>query len=339
MPPVSAPYVSPLAAVAGVPDVSLVEQRTNSVGEVVRVYRLSGCARWFAHTAEGAFESPCFPPHGDRKRHVSPFYRFPRGGDLIWDGRLHPFGFAPEYARFGGIGRRSAVVAAMSDPGATVSLLDSHGSEGCLHAEVVSSAGAHAPVAWKTVPAEAVRAPETGTGDPRLRTVVGGWMFDDGALRVHLQRNGALRGVWRREAGGWRRLSGAVYFKTEGDRLYDQASDVESVARFSRDGDGTLRLSFDGELRNPMRFGKMANGTSYRTIYSLGGGAGGVVETSFKAKAAGKGSATVLVTEGLADGVTPEVCGDGVPAGAAQGADAEIRWGGSTGGAAFSFPQ
>ena len=280
LPPAPPPYESPHVVVADETKATLVDQHTNAVGEVVRVYRLSGCARWFAHTAEGAFESPCFPPHGDRKRHSSPFYRFERGGNLLWDGRLHPFGFTSEYARFGGIGRKSAIVAVADDSLARVSLLDSYCKEDGLHVEVVSSLNSPTPVAWKTVPLEEVRAPETGTGDPRLRTVVGGWMFDDGKLRVHLQRNGALRGVWRCENGEWRKLSDAIYMKAEGEKTYDQASDVESVVKFMRDGDGVLRLSFDGALRNIRRSGKMPNGKTYRTAYSIGGAAGAVVEMS-----------------------------------------------------------
>ena len=69
------------------------------------------------------------------------FVQYPwRGaGDVrLPDGRtfkidLSPIGFATEYAWFGGIGRKSAVVAALSDSSARVSLLDSHGSEECLH--------------------------------------------------------------------------------------------------------------------------------------------------------------------------------------------------------------
>ena len=339
LPPLPAPYVSPSVAVADVPQVTLVEQRTNAVGEVVRTYRLSGCARWFAHTAEGAFESPYFPPHGDRKRHASPFYRFARGGDLLWDGRLHPFGFTPAYARVGGLGRTCAIVGSVEDSGARVSLLNSYGTAECLHVEVVSSADGSAPVAWKTVPVEAVRAPEVETGDSRLRTVVGGWMFEDEKLRVHFQRNGALRGVWRREKGGWRRLSGAIYLKAEGEKTYDQASDVESIVSFSRAHDGTLKLSFEGVLRNLRRAGKMPNGTSYHTTYTLGGMVGAVIETSFKVDAAGKGAATILEMESLDKGVKPTILGTATPKPRTQEAVEELKWsGGLDGGATFLFP-
>ena len=194
---------------------------------------------------------------------------------------------------------------------------------------------------WKTVPVEAVRAPETGTGDSRLRTVVGGWMFDDGKMRVHLQRNGALRGVWRCENGAWRRLSGAIYLRVEGEKAYDQASDVEPVALLSREGDGTLRLSFDGVLRNLRRTGKMPNGTSYHTAYTLGGMSGAVIETSFRTDAAGKGTGTVLLMEDLSDGITPSIIGTATPERLVQGPAAKLKWAGDSGtvgGAAFLFP-
>lgn len=197
-----------------------------------------------------------------------------------------------------------------------------------------------APVAWTTVPATAVRAPEVGTGDSRLRMVVGGWMFDDGKLRVHLQRNGALRGVWRRENNAWRRLSGSIYLKAEGEKTYDQASDVEPIATLSREDDGTLRLLFDGVLRNIRRTGKMPHGTSYHTAYTLGGTAGVVIETSFKVDAAGKGSETVLTMDGLDDGVKTTISRETTPERFVHGTAADLKWiggPGATGGATFIF--
>ena len=353
LPPVPEPFVSPSVDVADAPEAVLVETRTNENGETVRVYRLSGCARWFAHTAEGAFESPCFPPHGDRRQHISTFYRLPRGGNLLWDGRLHPFGFTGEYARFGGIGRKFAIVATLNDPDARIVLLDSHGDAEGLHAEVTSSAGTEEPVTWRKVPAEAVRAPETGTGDPRLKTVVGGWEFDDGTLRVRLQRNGALRGVWRREDGEWRTLSGAIYlsakapiWKYSDEKAgptadYDQASDVEPFVKLSKDSDGSLTLSFKGVLRNINRSGKMANGTSYCTVYSLGGATGASLDTSFKTDAASKATATFLTVEELSDDVASTADGNAKPMKPEQGIAAGFTWEdgpGTAGRVAFSFP-
>ena len=285
----SAPYVFPGVAAAESPRAELVGCSTNSCGETVRTYRLRGCTRWFAHTAEGTFESPVFPHHGDRRRRNSPFYRFKRGGDLLWDGSLHPFGFTAEHSAFGGVGSVFAVVAVVDDPDAKVSLLDSFGGVDCLHAEVISTK----EVSWRTVPAPEVRPPEVGTGDPRLLTVVGGWLFDDGLFRVHIQRNGAVRGVWRREDGAWRKLSGAICVKAEGETTYDQGSDVEPVATLRRLGDGTILLSFEGEIRNIRRSGKMPHGTSYHTVCSVGGASGVVIETSFKADPASGVSTTV----------------------------------------------
>ena len=353
LPPIPEPFVSPSVEVVDAPEAVLVETRTNESGETVRVYRLSGCARWFAHTAEGAFESPCFPPHGDRRQYTSTFYRLPRGGNLIWDGRLHPFGFTGEYARFGGIGRKFAVVASLNDPDAKIAFLDSHGDAECLHAEVTSSAGIEEPVTWRSVPAEAIRAPETGTGDPHLKTVVGGWEFDDGKLRVRLQRNGALRGVWRREDGEWKKLSGAIYLSTKApiwkysdDKAgstvdYDQASDVEPFAKLSKNRDGSLALSFEGVLRNINRSGKMAGGTSYRTVYSLGGAAGASLDTSFKTDADSKAIATFLTVEELSDEVASTADGNAKPVKPEQGVPAGLKWEGgpgTAGRATFSFP-
>ena len=163
-------------------------------------------------------------------------------------------------------------------------------------------------------------------------------MFDDGKMRVHLQRNGALRGVWRCENGTWRRLSGAIYLRAEGEKAYDQASDVESIVSFSRADDGALKLSFNGVLRNLRRTGKMPNGTSYHTVYTLGGTAGAVIETSFKADVSGKGPTTILAMEGLDKGVKPTILGEAKPKPLTQEAAEELKWsGGLDGGAIFYF--
>ena len=210
-----------------------------------------------------------------------------------------------------------------------------------MHAEVVCSAGVPEPIAWKVVPSSEVRVTETGTGDPRLRTVVGGWMFDDGLLRVHLQRNGALRGVWRREGGEWRKLCGTLYFKAEGEKTYDQASDVEPFATLLRDDDGTLRLSFEGEIRNLTRSGKMPHGTSYRTVYSLGGANGLVLETSFKTDPAAAKAETVLLVESASDDVEMATVGEVEPRRKKEGDCESITWDGAPGhsaGAIISFP-
>ena len=99
--------------------------------------------------------------------------------------------------------------------------------------------------------------------------------------------------IWRREDGAWRKLSGAICLKAEGETTYDQGSDVEPVATLRRRGDGTIILSFEGEIRNIRRSGKMPHGTSYRTVCSVGGGGGFVLETSFKADPASGVSTTV----------------------------------------------
>ena len=83
----------------------------------------------------------------------------------------------------------------------------------------------------------------------------------------------------------------------------------------------------------------MPNGTSYHTTYTLGGTAGTVIETSFKADAAVKDPATILAMEGLDKGVKPTILGEAKPKPLTQEAVEELKWsGGLDGGATFLFP-
>ena len=103
---------------------------------------------------------------------------------------------------------------------------------------------------------------DAGTGDPRLRPAMGGWLYEDGAMRLRIRRTGAVAGMWRKGTdGSWcevLRSFGARGGKPDAPKTprqvwggrdpdaKDQAFSPSPYARFVRDSDGTLRLFFDG---------------------------------------------------------------------------------------------
>ena len=78
------------------------------------------------------------------------------------------------------------------------------------------------------------------TGDERLRMIGGGWEFANSHLRARIARTGALSGLWRKQADGWRQVlshGGTYTDKGFGDAVrYAQENDVEASIRVERHG-------------------------------------------------------------------------------------------------------
>ena len=113
------------------------------------------------------------------------------------------------------------------------------------------------------------------TGDQRLRLIGGGWEFENSHLRARIARTGALTGLWRKQADGWRqvlRRGGTYTDKGFGDAVrYAQENDVEASMRVERHG-SDVRLSVCGQLRGFQRFDKMAHPVLFYSSYTLGDG-------------------------------------------------------------------
>ena len=227
---------------------------------------------WFARTTEGTFASPFYVrhPHFAGTEGPGSIYRLPQGGPCFFDSALAPFGFTEETASVG-YAENGKVYAWHPPAGVRVKLLDSKDGKAGFH--IVTEP--EVPVALREEP----RIPEgLGTGDERLKTVAGGWMFETGALRVRLRRTGSVAGVWRRDARGeWKETirEACIYtdqgFVEKGDAnertRYSSRDEIEAEKTFLRDADGTLRLSFTGFLRDARRFGQLRNRIGFTVTY------------------------------------------------------------------------
>ena len=225
--------------------------------------KFAGTERWFAHAAQGSFESPYFVRHPDIGR-IRCGSRGNGGrlidGEVRWSNALHPFGFARAHAEVGSVSGDRAVAVHGFAEGARVELRDRLDAEIGMAATVGGSdASAFTCEISETSAKDALAFREIGTDDPRLKVVSGGWLYDDGSLRVRFYNSGAIAGVWtrtkdgswRREiaSGGWRGTKTAKHTPTLGWRLRDeevaeQAYDVYGTTVFRHRDDGSLVLEF-----------------------------------------------------------------------------------------------
>lgn len=225
------------------------------------VIRMPDVGRWYAHAAEGSFESPFLVRHP--RMNAYRWYDRWRDGAVRWDSRLHPFGFTREHAAVGGVADDEAYECFGFDPDADVKLWDRIGEEPGL-AVSVSGTNAAAFVVTCVVRSatEALAPRDAGTGDPRLRPAMGGWQYEDDKIRIRIRRTGGVAGMWHKDPDGvWKevlRSFGVRGRKPDAPNTprqawhgrdpdaKEQAFSPSPFARFRRASDGTLTLFFDG---------------------------------------------------------------------------------------------
>lgn len=233
--------------------------------------RFARTDRWFAHAAEGSFESPYCVWHADQD-FVFPYAHAWRRIEtsVRWSSARHPFGFDRRHAEVGSAAGDEAVCVSGFAEGALVELRDRLGGERGLALTLTARDAAGFVCRVTTAPAaEATASRGVGTGDGRLRASSGGWTYEDEKLKVRLTDGGAIVGVWTRgedgawleEIGltGWRGTKTIRHHPQLGWRLRDenvseQAYECYGTSVFAHGTNDALRLSF-GDLR-PRLFGK-----------------------------------------------------------------------------------
>lgn len=279
--------------------------------DVRLVLRLPPVSRWYAHAAEGTFESPYLVRHPK----MDGYWRWGENfdGAVAWDSAYHPFGFVREHAAVGGADGETAWECHGFGPHAVVRVWNRLGGEACCAVSV----GGDRPEAFDVTcgrrsAAEALAPRAAGTGDGRLTPAMGGWQYETGGMRLRIRRNGALAGVWRKEADG----SWTEVLRTFGVRGRDPAApkeprlvwggrdrDVKEQAFapfprafFARTPHGGLKLEFlSGEMRGiEQNSGCVPHNARATATYWLEDGDAFRMRLGFSAKGTfGKGDWTV----------------------------------------------
>lgn len=259
---------------------SVLKRQAN--GGVERIVRLPGADRWFARTAEGDFESPFFVRHPGYEVAGSSVYHRQQEGAVRWSSSLHPFGLTTDRSMVGCCRGMEAVVVSGFDPSRVeVCVLDRLGKDLGLAISIRAREEKDLSVHIEEMPVSCL--PKSGdslTGIPELTTVMSGWEWQSGDLKVRVQRNGCLRGVWKREGRQWRRKirSGYVYTNTgigrknlfggRGAAECKQSEEIDCPVKIWRDEKDNVHLKFgEGDLRAYGRSGKMKTPIWYSMHY------------------------------------------------------------------------
>lgn len=291
------------------------------------IIHLPDSGRWYAHSAEGSFESPFLVRHPHMDAFVSRYKDRWLNGAVRWDSRSHPFGFTREHATVGGIDGETAYECHGFEADADVMIWDRIGDDAGLAVSVSGTNKTAFSVVCTTLPAaEALKKRDPGTGDSRLTPAMGGWLYDDGRLRVKIRRTGAIAGIWRKgDDGMWREMLRNFGARGRNPNAPDpprqewggrdpdareQAFSPTPYARFKRDSDGAMRLFFDGGyVRGIERnAGGMPKPISTRTWFTLDGAGAGEfgLDVVFSSDRYGKEDWTVEVIADFPDGIAPD---------------------------------
>ena len=216
-----------------------------------RIYRFRSGERWFVKAADGNYESPWIVRHPTFEKVEGFVYRTSIEGAVRFDSIAHPLGFGGDGgALVGAISGGEAAALSGIHPAARVKVLDRVGDDPVLAVSVEGPDGERV----ERMAADEIDLETVSTGDSRLRSDFCGWVFEDGGLKVRINRHGVLMGVWRDS----RKLCGRVELcaeKGEGWRrkVVRQGWDADTELAFSRDADGGLRLRFTGQTRHSSR--------------------------------------------------------------------------------------
>lgn len=255
------------------------------------VVRFADTERWFAHSAEGSFASPFFVSHPGVQGKVK-CWTGCNGGRLVdpevcWSNYSHPFGLCQRNAEVGSASADGAFCVSGFRPGTLVELRDRLGGEEGFSVSISGEKAEDLVCCVRPCPLEeAFARREPSSGDARLRFTAGGWMYDDGSIRVRFSNSGAILSAWtkandswRRELGycGWYGLKTADFISALGwgareQKVALQSYDCYGRTLLSHDATGNLVLEFSDVM--PAMFGRqyLSQALSCRARYVLGKG-------------------------------------------------------------------
>ena len=251
--------------------------------ENVVIYRIPqyGDPIWYrAETACGMVEDrfrtrhPYYPPM------LTNMYSNPLGHNTLWSSLFQPFGFTEDQARLTLFNARGSVSFSfpMKNRPAGVFLTDQFGDVQDPHVVIVKNIPS-TPLSGKgtlgRISTAKTPAAETVSGDCRLHRIAGGWLYDNGKIRLRIANSGTLVGFWTKKNGKWQLKLEHLAITMRGGygpghKTYTSANEMEGMGYFEKQDDGSLLLRFYGRPRGGHFYDILKPGTvEYYMAYTL----------------------------------------------------------------------
>ena len=236
--------------------------------------------------------SSIFGTVGDKFRTRHPFYNsmcnnmysLPSGHNVLWSSVTQPFGFATENSKISFYSAKGSVSFAFTDQNrpAGVFLLDRIGKD---HAPflVIAKEIPDSPlkiagesVEFKISADKKYLIPEAvETTDKFLKRFPGGWIFDNGKLKLRIGSNGNLIEAWQKNGNAYNSILKDWKLDMRGgfireNEYFTSSYELETYCLFDKQANGNLKLQFFGRPRGHHYYQILApNKFNYLITYSL----------------------------------------------------------------------
>jgi hypothetical protein len=240
------------------------------------LWPVAAAHHWWATAADGVQEDTYAVRHLTGTSFTDSIYWRPQGTNVLFDSLLHPFG--PAGGALAAEANGHAVTLDLSaHPPLRAQWLDRLGDRHELMA-LLAWRDADVPGdASESLTVDLVPGPPTlsPAADAPLRSIAGGWRFENAFYRLDISRSGAIRQLVRKQPAEQVVVqSQDIYtdhgFGADGEH-FCASDDAEAGCRLWRDGD-TWRLRFEGHLRGFGRFDLTPRPVDYRLDYTLASG-------------------------------------------------------------------
>jgi len=238
---------------------------------------------WTARCASGVYQDAFRTRHPFYNSAFDNIYSLPQGVNVLWSSVRSPFGLTENEAEIS-LETGTSSICFQFQPErrpAAVFLLDRVGDD--LNPWLfVMKRLPDTPLAIEgsSVAFKISKTPSSelfsGTGDARLFPIAGGWLFDNGSIRMRIGATGALAGWWKKSPdGSWVQLLSDAQLVmesgyTDASERYATENDAEAFSLFHKETDGSLTLRFFGRPRGNTFFDKLApNLLNYAIAYTL----------------------------------------------------------------------
>jgi len=243
----------------------------------------TGKCRWQVSCAAGVLADEFRTRHPFYESAFDNIYTYPQGHNVLWSSVRTPFGFTAAQAEISFTTPSGTLSFSFppEDRPAAVFLLDRVGNDHTPHLLMVKKLpDTPLAVSGDTVTFNCSRQPAArgyeGTGDPRLTAVAGGWLFDNGKIRLRIGLSGSLASWEQRGANGqWQSLLTSMQIVlnsgyTGETQPLTSENDAETFSLFQKDQTGKMTLRFYGCPRGTAFYNKLApNTVNYSFAYTL----------------------------------------------------------------------